>query len=103
MNEVQRTILAVAVVALILSAVFLVPWRVEGRAGVVWGPVFREPIAYVRTYEYRKGGYRLESTEGQVDVGTLAAQVLAIVVLAGLGFVLAKEEPADSSRAHPEI
>lgn len=98
MNDRQNTVVATVVAALILMPLFLIPWRVAPSEEIKWGPIYRPPMSYVRSYDDRqssRGSTRFEYDEAEVATGVLALQVLAIGVLGSILYVVS----ADASGA----
>lgn len=89
MNEQQRTVCAIGVVALILAAIFFVPWRVESSGDIEWGPVFRQPVTYSQTYATDQPGARYAYDDAHIHVGYLLFELLAIGAVSVTGYVLA--------------
>jgi hypothetical protein len=44
MNQIQRSIAGTTVIALIVAALFYIPWRVEVTGDLTWAPFYRNPI-----------------------------------------------------------
>ena len=109
MNEAQRTVLAVAVVALIIATVFYVPWRVQPTEEIKWAPIYRQPVSYVRSYNdaySQEGSSRFSYDDGEVAVGILALEIVGLGVAGWIAFLfaagLAREgDGLDSSREPP--
>ena len=91
MNDRQNTVVATVVAALILIPLFLCPWRVSSSEEIKWGPIFRPPASYVRSYDdsqSQEGSTRLEYEAGEIAVGIMALEVLAVVAVGGVVYVL---------------
>lgn len=88
MNDRQRTVLALALSALILVGVFFVPWQIDGTDVITWAPAYRQPISSVRSYTSELHDTSYTYTEGEVAVGILVLQLLAVGVVSGAVFVV---------------
>lgn len=91
MNDRQNTVVATIAAALVLIPLFFCPWRVTSSDAITWGPIFRPPATYVRSYDNRQsreGSTRLEYEQGEIAVGIMALEVLAVVAVGGVVYVL---------------
>ena len=44
MNEKQRAVLGTSAIALLVAALFYVPWRIESTGDLKWAPFYRNPV-----------------------------------------------------------
>lgn len=91
MNDRQNTVVATAVVGLIVAVIFLCPWRVESSDEIRWSPIYQPPMSYVRTFDPdfgSKGGSRVEAEDAQIAIDILALEVVAVGAVGGVLFVL---------------
>jgi len=91
MNDRQNTVVATVVAALILVPLFLCPWRVESSDEIKWGPIYRPPASYVRSYDDRRssqGSSRYAYDGGEIAVDILVLEILAVGAVGGVLYVL---------------
>lgn len=44
MNQKQRAIAGTVTIALIVAAMFYIPWRIESSGNLTWAPFYRNPV-----------------------------------------------------------
>ncbi len=87
MNDRQRTVLGVAVMALIVATLFFVPWRIESTDEIKWAPAYRSPVSSVRSYSTELHDTSYAYNDGEIAVGIYVLQILAIGAAGGAAFV----------------
>lgn len=98
MTEGQNRTVATTVAALILTVVFLCPWRVESSGDLRWSPIYQPPLSYVRTYnpDYgQEGGSRIESEDAHIAIEVLLLQVLAVGAAGALLYRISSNDEDD--------
>lgn len=98
MNDRQRTVVGIVAVALIIAALFFVPWRTAPEGEVAWAPVYRSPISQVRSYASELHDTDLRYGEGHVAFGLLVLELAGIGLLGWGAYVLS----ADAREEAPE-
>ena len=84
MREKDRIVLAVLAVALVLSLFFFVPWRVGPMQELAWGPVYRPPVEYSRTYAHDLAATRYQYADAKIAKDLLLLQIGAIAAVGAL-------------------
>lgn len=90
MNERQNMVVANVVVFLMLTIVYLCPWRIESSGELRWSPIYQKPLTYVRSYDDTPGAresIRIESREAHIAVMFLVLEALAVITIGGLLYV----------------
>ena len=101
MNDRQNTVVATAVVGLILVVVYLCPWRVQSSGEIRWSPIYQPPMSYVRTYDSElgsKGASRVEGDDAEIAFDILALQIVAVGAAGGVLFVLTSDSDDSDDR-----
>jgi hypothetical protein len=49
MNEKQRSVTGTLAIALIVAALFYIPWRIESSGDLRWAPFYRNPVISLST------------------------------------------------------
>lgn len=88
MNETQRTIRAIAAVAMLLAVLFFVPWRIESSGELKWAPLFRPPVSHSLTYETERPGSRYTYDEAEVALEIYFLEILVIGLIGWATFVI---------------
>ena len=78
MMDKQNAVKAVTVAALLVAALFYIPWRIEPSGALRWAPAYRPPMMYSVSYEGDVRVARYVYNEGTVAFGVLAFQLLVI-------------------------
>lgn len=92
MNDIQRTVLGIAVMALIVVILFFVPWRIEPEDEIKWAPAYRQPVSSVRSYASELHDTSYAYKDGRIAVGVLVMQILAIGVVGGIAFAVSADK-----------
>lgn len=92
MNERQRTVLGVAVIALIVVILFFVPWRIESTDEIKWAPAYRQPVASVRSYKSDLHDTHFAYEDGEIALGVFALQILGIGLVGAAAFLISADD-----------
>lgn len=96
MTDKQNLVFAVTTVALLVAALFYIPWRIEPSGTLRWAPAYRPPMMYTVTYEDDVAISRYVYNEGRIAFGVLAFQLLCIGGAGALLYIAAGQEEADA-------
>lgn len=86
MSETGRGLLAVLAVALVLAMFFFVPWRVGPTDELVWGPIYRVPVEYSRTYSHEAAASRYQHADAGIAIDLLLFQIGTIAAVGVLAW-----------------
>jgi hypothetical protein len=78
MNEKQRTVVATFTCALIVAALFYIPWRVESTGDLKWAPFHRNPVLERSTLIGDSIDSRFVRLKGQPVFGLYVVQLILI-------------------------
>ncbi|GAB5521873.1 MAG: hypothetical protein RhofKO_41240 [Rhodothermales bacterium] len=81
----QNAVKAVTVAALLVAALFYIPWRIEPSGALRWAPAYRPPMIYSVAYEDNVRVARYVYNEGTIAFGVL---ILQLGIIAGTGRLL---------------
>ncbi|MEM6646195.1 MAG: hypothetical protein AAF730_08075 [Bacteroidota bacterium] len=99
MTDKQNLVFAVTVAALVVAALFYIPWRIEPSGTLRWAPAYRPPMMYTVTYEGDVAVSRYVYNEGRVAFGVLAFQLLCIGGTGAMLYVAAGREDAAAEQS----
>jgi len=92
MNQIQRTIFGTAVIALIVAALFYVPWRIESTGNLAWAPFYRNPVMGRSTQFTESIDARFVRLKGQPVYGIYALQLIIIGSAGAAAYWFARDE-----------
>lgn len=93
MNDHQRTVVAIAVVLLLIAPMFFVPWRTGPESELQFAPIYRPPVSHVRSYASELHDTRYAYDEGSIAVDLLALE-MAMIGLIGWAAYAVSADPA---------
>jgi hypothetical protein len=94
MNDRQGMVIGIATMALIVAALFYVPWRIESTGELTWTPFYRNPVVARPTYVTGKVESRYIQLMGRPVYGIYVLQLLAIGGAGAFAYYAARERPA---------
>jgi hypothetical protein len=91
-NDRQRTVLATSVVALLVGALFFVPWQREDSDEIYWSPFYRAPITVESTLRGSVAYNELSRVKGRPMFILYVVQLAGIAGTGLVAFRLARSE-----------
>ncbi len=92
MNDRQRTVLATSIVALLVGALFFVPWQREDSDEIHWAPFYRAPITVESTLRGTTAYNELARVKGRPMFFLYVIQLAGIAGTGLVGFRLARSD-----------
>ena len=77
-NDNQRAVLATFAVALLVAALFYIPWRIESTGDLKWAPFYRNPVVERSTLIEESIETEFVRVKGQPVLGLYLLQLFAI-------------------------
>ena len=95
MNDTQRVVLATSVIAVLVSALFFIPWQREDADEIHWAPFYRAPISVESTLRGTTAYNELARVKGRPMFGLYVIQLVGIGGIGLVAFLIARtdEEP----------
>lgn len=78
MNEKQRAVVGTAAIALIVAALFYVPWRIESSGDIRWAPFYRNPVVGMSTRIGESIDSRFRRLKGRPVYGLYVLQLVLV-------------------------
>lgn len=103
MNQLQSGILGTAVVALIVAALYFIPWRVDETNDLVWAPFYRNPVEFEATYMDGETRAVFRQVKGRRAWGVYALQFVVIGTVGWLSFAAAADDLEDEEDEDAEV
>ena len=96
MNHTQRGIAGTFAIALIVAALFYIPWRIESTGDLAWAPFYRNPVVGSSTFDGDTITTRYVQLLGRPVWSIYALQLIAIGAIGSGAFWLKRDrdEPA---------
>ena len=92
MNQRQRAITGTAAIALIVAALFYVPWRIESTGDLKWAPFYRNPVMERSTLFTESVDTRFVRLKGRPVYRLYALQLIAIGFVGATAYWFAREQ-----------
>ena len=92
MNEKQRAVAGTVAIALLVVALFYVPWRVESTGDLKWAPFYRNPVVERSTLMGESIESRFIRLKGRPVWSLYLLQLMAIGASGALVYWLVRDE-----------
>ena len=100
LNERQRAVLGTVAIALIVAAVFYVPWRIESTGDLAWAPFYRNPVVGRSTLLDDSLDSRYIQLKGRPVYAIYVLQLVGIGAIGTLAYWAVREQ--SKSESEPE-
>lgn len=91
MNHRQRGIAGTLAIALIVAALFYIPWRIESTGDLAWAPFYRNPAMGRSTLNTDTIDTQYVRLKGRPVWGMYASQLIVIGAIGSTVFWLARD------------
>jgi hypothetical protein len=93
MNEKQRAVMGTVAIALLVAALFYIPWTVAATGELRWAPFYRNPVVQQRVAMGESTDSRFIRLKGQRAYGVYALQLLVIGAIGAFAYRAAEDKP----------
>gem|GEM_PF-5937139 len=96
MNHNQRGVAGTVAIALLVAALFFIPWRIESNGKLAWAPFYRNPVMQRSISMTEQIDTQFVRLKGRPVWGLYAFQLVMIGVVGGVVYRMARDAPDDT-------
>ena len=94
MNHNQRGVAGTVAIALLVAALFFIPWRIESNGKLAWAPFYRNPVMQRSIRMTEQIDSQFVRLKGRPVWALYVAQLVAIGAVGGVVYWMARDETA---------